>query len=100
MCYNFFNKNCIEKLLRHRIFSRGTAQAAGPRRSGRFYSAEIMQHTSPFRAAAGPELSTKAVFFLFHFKFVAILYIEMYNYKISQKRPEELLWTDGGKTFL
>lgn len=110
MCYNFFNKKPHRSLMKTRILSRYGAGPAGaalygaPSGSGNMHTAGRRRFRTVFPpAAAGPDASrreSRVFSFRFSARFVAMLYMEMYNYKISQRDHSVCDGATAAETFL
>lgn len=110
MCYNFFNKKPHRSLMKTRILSRYGAGPAGaalygaPSGSGNMHTAGGRRFRTVFPpAAAGPDASrreSRVFSFRFSARFIAMLYMEMYNYKISQRDHSVCDGTTAAETFL
>ena len=107
MCYNFFNKKPYRLILKTRILSRhGAARAALTALPG---GAETC--TRPEGGASGlyfhrlrpgrtPLDGNRVFSFRFSARFVAMLCMEMYNYKISQRDHSVCDGATEAETFL
>lgn len=110
MCYNFFNKKPHRSLMKTRILSRYGAGPAGaalygaPSGSGNMHTAGRRRFRTVFPpAAAGPDASrreSRVFSFRFSSRFVAMLCMEMYNYKISQRDHSVCDGATAAETFL
>lgn len=110
MCYNFFNKKPHRSLMKTRILSRNGAGPAGaalygaPSGSGNMHTAGRRRFRTVFPpAAAGPDASrreSRVFSFRFSARFVAMLCMKMYNYKISQRDHSVCDGATAAETFL